>query len=168
MLVMPCTDAAPVSDRIPTGGAYHGSMLHIAAAGAKVVPRVNRIDLVYLYVSDFERSLRFYRDVIGVPLEQTGREGWAEATLEGGVRFAINQAAGYAPPTPRTADIGFQTTTLDSDRSALVSAGLQVTPIERGAWGDHFHVYDPDGYRLSFFTTDKPPTSVSALDTVGD
>jgi predicted enzyme related to lactoylglutathione lyase len=31
-------------------------------------PLVSRISVVYLYVSDMERSAAFYRDLLGIPL----------------------------------------------------------------------------------------------------
>jgi catechol 2,3-dioxygenase-like lactoylglutathione lyase family enzyme len=32
-------------------------------------PLVSRIDVVYLYVRDLDRSIAFYRDVLGIPVE---------------------------------------------------------------------------------------------------
>jgi predicted enzyme related to lactoylglutathione lyase len=43
---------------------------------------VSNISVVYLYVRDMERSLAFYRDLLGIPLEGDGH--WTEATFPGG------------------------------------------------------------------------------------
>ena len=43
-------------------------------------PLVSRINNVHLYVSDMARSLAFYRDVLGIPLESDAmREEWGTA-----------------------------------------------------------------------------------------
>ena len=50
---------------------------------------VSNISVVYLYVRDMERSLAFYRDLLGIPLE--GDEHWSETTFPGGARFALHE-----------------------------------------------------------------------------
>src|SRR5207247_1354844 len=50
---------------------------------------VRRLNVVYLYVSDMQRSLSFYGDLLGIPLE--GDEHWQEAPL-GSMRFALHLA----------------------------------------------------------------------------
>ena len=115
-----------------------------------------RLNLIYLYVRDLERSLTFYRDALGLPLQLSSAGTWAEVQLPGGLRFALNAADGYAPPTPRTAEICFATDDLARARSQLQAAGVQGTEVEVGAWGGHFHVYDPDGYRLSLYVPRRP------------
>ena len=54
--------------------------------GTATEPLVRTVSVVYLYVSDMERSLAFYRDVLGIPLG--GDADWQEATL-GGTRSAL-------------------------------------------------------------------------------
>jgi catechol 2,3-dioxygenase-like lactoylglutathione lyase family enzyme len=44
-------------------------------------PLVSRISVVYLYVSDMERSAAFYRDLLGIPLE--GDDDWQECGTTG-------------------------------------------------------------------------------------
>jgi catechol 2,3-dioxygenase-like lactoylglutathione lyase family enzyme len=44
----------------------------LRAVGTTIEPLVRRLNVVYLYVSEMERSLRFYRDLLGVPLEGDG------------------------------------------------------------------------------------------------
>jgi hypothetical protein len=47
--------------------------------GMEAAVRVSNVSVVYLYVRDMERSLTFYRDLLGIPLE--GDEDWTEATF---------------------------------------------------------------------------------------
>lgn len=115
------------------------------------MPLVAELDLVYLYVRDFDRSVRFYRDVLGFPLVLRPRSTWAECELPNGLRFAINKAGDYQPPTPRTAELSLRTASLDDVRALLTHAGVATTSVEHDEWGDHFHFFDPDGYRLSVY-----------------
>ena len=47
-----------------------------------------RLNLIYLYVRDMERSLTFYRDALGLPVQVSSGGTWAEVQLAGGLRFA--------------------------------------------------------------------------------
>ena len=49
--------------------------------------------MVYLYVSEMDRSLAFYRGLLGIPLESDD-PSWAEATFPNGVRSALHEAHG--------------------------------------------------------------------------
>ncbi len=51
---------------------------------------VSNISVVHLYVRNIERSLAFYRDLLGIPLE--GDAHWVETTFPGGTRFALHAA----------------------------------------------------------------------------
>jgi len=44
----------------------------LRAVGTTTEPLVSRLNVVYLYVSEMERSLGFYRDLLGIPLEGDG------------------------------------------------------------------------------------------------
>ena len=61
----------------------------LRAVGTTTEPLVRRLTLVYLYVSEMELSLEFYRDLLGIPLEGDGE--WQEASL-GETRFALHLA----------------------------------------------------------------------------
>ena len=41
----------------------------LPAMATDATPLVSRLNVVYLIVRDIERSLAFYRDVLGIPLE---------------------------------------------------------------------------------------------------
>ena len=45
-------------------------MLRVMATAAESL--VRGLSVVYLYVTDMERSLAFYRDLLGIPLEPPG------------------------------------------------------------------------------------------------
>ena len=69
--------------------------------GMETAVGVSNISVVYLYVRDMERSLAFYRDLLGIPLE--GDEHWAEAAFPGGTRFALARGSRRHATTSRPA-----------------------------------------------------------------
>ena len=117
-------------------------------------PLVSRINNVHLYVSDMARSLAFYRDVLGIPLE--GDEMWAEATLADGVRFAVHAThEGVGELSSGTVHLDFEVADADGAAERLRAAGLEVRETMRDEWGTAVEFVDPDGYRLYLF---QPPS----------
>ena len=112
-----------------------------------------RIGLVYLYVTDLARSYAFYRDLLGIPLEADAEDPhWAEATLDGGVRFAIHLApGGSAPQTPGTVRVNFEVDDIDAEAERLRAAGVSIGEVEREPWGSMVEVIDPDGYAVELY-----------------
>ena len=121
-----------------------------------VTPLVSRINVVYLYVRDIERSLSFYRDVLGIPLESDESDpNWAEARLENGLRFALHAAhEGVGPLGGGTVRVNFEVEDVDAAVERLRAAGVEVGPIHREDYGSHCEFVDPDGYRFDVY---QPP-----------
>jgi catechol 2,3-dioxygenase-like lactoylglutathione lyase family enzyme len=113
---------------------------------------VARINVVYLYVRDLDRSVAFYRDVLGIPLERQG--DWAEATFRDGLRFALHLAHGDEELGSGTVRVDFEVADIDESVAALRAAGVEAAEIEREFWGSACEFVDPDGYRLHLF---QPP-----------
>ena len=112
---------------------------------------ISRINVVYLYVRDLERSTAFYRDVLGIPLEGNG--DWVEATFADGVRFAPHEAHGEVSPGTITVDL--EVADIDDAVARLRAAGVEVGEIAREQFGSYAESTDPDGYVLELF---QPPT----------
>jgi lactoylglutathione lyase len=118
-----------------------------------VEPLVRKLNVVYLYVSDMERSLRFYRDVLGIPLEGDG--DWQEAAL-GGTRFALHRShEGIGKLSSGTVHIDLEVANVEAASERLRNLGLAVTEVMRDEWGAAVQVLDPDGYELYLF---QPPS----------
>lgn len=116
----------------------------------EVEPVVKGLSVVYLYVRDLERSCAFYRDVLGVALEQAD-ENWAEATL-GSTRFALHRLhAGTPEPHSGTIHLDFEVEDIDAAAARLLVAGVDVHELRREAYGSHCTFVDPDGYELELF-----------------
>jgi predicted enzyme related to lactoylglutathione lyase len=113
---------------------------------------ISRINVVYLYVRDMQRSTAFYRDVLGIPLQ--GDADWAEATFHDGVRFALHQADGDV--SPGTINVDFEVADIDDAVGTLRAAGVEVGEITRKPFGCFAEFKDPDGYALELF---QPPTT---------
>jgi predicted enzyme related to lactoylglutathione lyase len=126
----------------------------LRAVGTTTEPLVRRLNVVYLYVSEMERSLGFYRDLLGIPLE--GDAGWQEASL-GGTRFALHLAhEGTGVLSSGSVHVNLEVADLDAATERLRAAGVEVEETMRDDWGAAARIIDPDGYELYLF---QPPAS---------
>jgi catechol 2,3-dioxygenase-like lactoylglutathione lyase family enzyme len=116
-------------------------------------PVVSRINVVYLYVRDLERSVAFYRDVLGVPVElDAAHPWWAEAILPGDVRFALHEWHPEAGEiSSGTVRFDFQVEDVERAAVQLSAAGAEVGDVTHASWGSMCTVTDPDGYRIQLF-----------------
>ena len=111
---------------------------------------VSNLSVVYLYVRDMERSVAFYRDLLGIPLE--GDEHWAETTFSGGTRFALHAAhQGIGELSSGTVHVDFEVEDAEAAALVLREHGVAVGEPLRDTWGTAVEVVDPDGYTISLF-----------------
>jgi lactoylglutathione lyase len=115
----------------------------------------SRLGYAILFVSDLERSIAFYRDVIGLPF-RFAAEDYAEFATEGAkfalyARRALPQLIGVEAPAGEASwpqgEVAFFVDDVDAEHERLVSAGARVLapPADR-PWGERtLHVADPDG-----------------------
>lgn len=114
-----------------------------------------RLGYAILFVSDLERSVRFYRDVIRLPFRfSTGT--YAEFATEGAkfslfARSALPELIGREAPPDEvpwpTGEVAFFCDDVDAEHDRLVQAGVRVLarPADR-PWGERtLHIADPDG-----------------------
>lgn len=104
------------------------------------------------YVEDLDRSIAFYRDVLGLRFKLRGA-GYAEFDT-GGVRFGLFERAKLPELIGRDAgspgpdgEIVFIVRDVDAETRRLREAGVEVLtgPIDR-PWGHRtVHLADPDG-----------------------
>jgi catechol 2,3-dioxygenase-like lactoylglutathione lyase family enzyme len=124
----------------------------LRAMATAAAPLVTKVNVVYLYVSDMERSAAFYRDLLGVPLE--GDEDWQEASL-GGTRFALHHShEGIGELSAGTIHLNLEVADVDAATARLRDAGIDVQETMREEWGAAVRFRDPDGYELYLF---QPP-----------
>lgn len=124
-----------------------------------------RIGHVHLTVSDLERSIAFYRDVLG--FEITARYGPDAVFLSAGGyhhHIGLNTWAGRGAPAPAPGTTGlYHFAILYPDRAALAAAVRRVRdagiPLEGAS--DHgvseaIYLRDPDGNGVELYR-DRPP-----------
>ena len=116
---------------------------------------MNHVGYVILFVADLERSVAFYRDVIGLPFKLHG-DGYVEFATEG-TRFGLydrnrlGELTGQGPePVPGGpgGEVVFLVEDVDAEAERLRAAGVTILkgPVDR-AWGHRtLHLEDPDGF----------------------
>ena len=110
-----------------------------------------RIGYVNVGVRDLERSIAFYRDVLGFTLTFSEPAFNYAAFDVGGLRFAIaaSETDGFTgrPPGDRHTGIGIVVGDVDAAHRELAAKGVafQMAPA-RQPWGGYMGVFsDPDG-----------------------
>jgi predicted enzyme related to lactoylglutathione lyase len=117
---------------------------------------VNRLDLVFYWVSDLKRAMAFYRDVLGLRVVREDEGSWAEFDA-GGRRFAVHSAGDGQPVVTGGATAVFSVNDLDRAKAEL--AGRGVAFGHEGAvegWARFASLQDPDGNTLQLIEYARP------------
>ena len=115
---------------------------------------MDQLGYVILFVRDLERSVAFYRDVIGLPFKLQG-DGYVEFATQG-ARFGLydrnrlGELTGQRtdPPDHPGGEVVFLVEDVDAEAERLREAGATILrgPVDR-AWGHRtLHLLDPDGF----------------------
>jgi lactoylglutathione lyase len=115
---------------------------------------VGQVGYVILFVADLQRSIAFYRDVIGLPFKLHG-DGYIEFATSG-ARFGLydrnrlGELTGHGPRPPASpgGEVVFLVGDVDAEAERLRAAGVAILkgPVDR-AWGHRtLHLEDPDGF----------------------
>ena len=116
-------------------------------------------DYIVLIVADLDRSVRFYAEVLGLPLGHrsgpyaqfsTGPTRVSLYEREAMARTLGVEALHPAAPDAPAFELGFKVADVDAAYAALVSAGAgAVTPPRDRPWGQRTaYVADPDGHLI--------------------
>lgn len=107
------------------------------------------LDHVYYWVTDMDRAVTFYRDVLGLRLIRREGPSWAELDA-GAVRLALHGAVEGPPVEPGGATAVFGVKDLDTARSGLEQQGVRF--VEHTGEVEGFARFatflDPDGNRV--------------------
>ena len=115
---------------------------------------MRRVGYVILFVADLERSVAFYRDVVGLEFRLAG-DGYVEFATQG-ARFGLydrsrlEELTGQGPEAPAHpgGEAVFLVEDVDAEAARLRAAGAAILsgPVDR-AWGHRtLHLEDPDGF----------------------
>lgn len=120
-----------------------------------------RIANIFFYVSDIDRTERFYRDVIGLEVQRMPDDGdgrpWLNAPIPGNtdlIFFRGEVRAGNSPILVFDLAGGG----IDAVIAGLAEAGTTiVTPVSHapGGWSAEFA--DPDGHVFSVYQSEDQP-----------
>ena len=114
---------------------------------------------VILFVEDLERSLAFYKDILGMTVRHRA-EGYAELAVEG-PKFALlerwrlpalvgESESGLPPPGTHEGEVAFLVQDVDEVYARLRSRGVAfVSAPEDRPWGQRTAYFrDPDGHLI--------------------
>src|SRR5260370_10011120 len=111
-------------------------------------------DSIIVLVSDMQRSVAFYRDVLGLPLKFTS-PGWTEFNT-GATTIALHTTGGdglprQSLPPAGNAHIGFMVDDIQSAYESLKAQGASFSlPPQKPNSGAGFAVLqDPDGFGIT-------------------
>jgi predicted enzyme related to lactoylglutathione lyase len=120
-------------------------------------PPSDRLVVVVLHASDFERSADFYRRVVGIPLASGANEPQGDLWIGGAhaeiswfdgayLHFAVVPALPPQRPVTTGVQIGFRVPDLDAVHGRALEAGVPVLhPPRDEPWGRTARYLDPDG-----------------------
>jgi catechol 2,3-dioxygenase-like lactoylglutathione lyase family enzyme len=113
-------------------------------------PTIENISAVTLRVANMTKSVRFYRDVLGMELLYGGEDAGFSSLRAKDRRSAIlnleqgDTVAGWGR-------IVFHVTNVDALWTQLNERGFHPEIPQDASWGErYFHMPDPDGHQLSF------------------
>ena len=111
-----------------------------------------------VFVSDMDRAVRFYTEVLGLKLASRYGDHWA--TAEAGNGFTI----GLHPPSPKYPAPGTKGSMmvgleieepLEGVVKTLGEKGVRTQAIEQGEGGKFLHLEDPDGNEIYLWEMQK-------------
>jgi predicted enzyme related to lactoylglutathione lyase len=102
------------------------------------------------YVDDWEPSVAFYRDVLGLkPLYV--EKGWAEFQAPGGGRVALHARETHEHGTSGT-HVSLQVRDIEATVKGLVAKGARVVgPVRREPFGTLAAISDPSGNVIGLY-----------------
>ena len=115
---------------------------------------IKKVGNVILAVSDIDKSLAFYHEVIGLPIKNQ-RRSWVDLGTSGAL-LSLHPASLTAEHVGSSIDngitIGFLVGDVQSAVDELKEKGVKIHRdiIEKGA-GKNAVIMDPDGYLISLF-----------------
>jgi predicted enzyme related to lactoylglutathione lyase len=105
-----------------------------------------------IFVSDMDRSVKFYTEVLGLKLAQRFGNHWASVET-GGLSIGLHPASGRSPSGKDGSTIvGFEISGIEKAVSKLQEQGVKFRgPIVQDEAGKFAYFEDPDGMGLYMF-----------------
>ena len=115
---------------------------------------MNKLGYAIVFVSNMDRSIAFYRDILGYPLKHQSHK-WSELDA-GGITLALHLADAadhghtHATTPAGHCQLGLSVPNLDKFHAAMVAKGVACTQPPREEHFGKLAIYaDPDGMPIS-------------------
>jgi predicted enzyme related to lactoylglutathione lyase len=111
---------------------------------------IRQLDHVYYWVSDMDRAVKFYEDVVGLRLARRDGPSWAMFEASSDVRLALHGAVEGRPIETGGATAVFRVDDLDAARADLERRGARFDELmgEVEGYARFASFFDPDGNRV--------------------
>lgn len=120
-----------------------------AASPKKDRGAIGKLARVILYVTDFDRALRFYAETLGLKLAYPADGGWAELDL-GNTALCLHAGREGAMPTKGVTSVSLWVDDFDAAAARLKERGVVLSAPFDPCGGLRVSTFsDPDGNELS-------------------
>src|SRR2546427_13087978 len=111
----------------------------------QIVKPTLKLTHFWLYVRDTQRSIQFYRDILGFDVLQTFPDG---ALLKAGsIQLGIHREEDDRKSQPGGISIILYTSDIKRDYQTLLKSGVKfLTEVQKQPYGQIASFKDPDGY----------------------
>jgi lactoylglutathione lyase len=119
---------------------------------------IKRIGNIILEVKDLDASIKFYHEILGMPIKNE-RRNWVDLGRESGGVLSLHPASITTSHSTSSKEngilIGLTVGDLNSAMDELNSAKVEVfRDIQERQAGKNAVILDPDGYMISLFEPD--------------
>ena len=117
-------------------------------------PKFRGIAIIFT-VKDFDRTKKFYADVLGLTLE--GADGFMSTKLPDGTELGFIEGEATRGTSPQIV-FGLDDGGIDTVAEQLAKQGVQMlTPVSEAPGGWSFEFGDPDAHPLAFYQDEGKP-----------
>lgn len=108
-----------------------------------------------IMVTDLEKSIAFYRDIVGLPLDRrfsAGPGGEIAFLGDGETQVELIERIGPKSTIGNAVSLGFAVDSLDDALAFVAEHGIKVEsgPFQPNDHIKFFYILDPDGLRIQF------------------
>ncbi len=108
-----------------------------------------KLGMIMVIVSEIDRSVAFYRDVLGLTVRFAMPE-FAELDM-GGVALGLHPQGDHVKVNPNVGmSFGFYVSDLDATLAQITGRGAAIAYKLVESWGTIAAIKDPDGYEVQF------------------
>jgi lactoylglutathione lyase len=120
--------------------------------------KIKRIGNIILEVTDLDASIKFYHEILGMPIKNE-RRNWVDLGQQSGGVLSLHPASITTTHTESTKEngilIGLTVGDLSAAMDEINDANVEVfRDIQERQTGKNAIILDPDGYLISLFEPD--------------